>query len=74
MNAKKTPDAGHGVEGNEPNPREEVGDSCTSVPPTAADISQLMRTMPKPGAPAVERAAWLDRKVAMLASIAAAKR
>jgi len=67
------PDAGHGIEGNESD-HQEVGDSCTSVPPTAADITNLMQTMPKLGAPAVERTAWLDRKVAMLAAIEAAKR
>lgn len=53
---------------------QEVGDSWPSVPPKAADIAELMADMPKPGTPAVERAAWLSRKRAMLFAITAAKR
>ncbi len=73
MSTKRALDAGQGIEGNEPNPREEVG-TCTTVPPTSADISHLMQTMPKLGAPAAERTVWLERKRQMLSAIEQAKR
>lgn len=42
--------------------------------PTAADIADLMQSMPGPGAPVGERAAWIARKHELLARIEEAKR
>lgn len=44
----------------------------STVPPTSASIADLLRSRPRPGAPADEVAAWVTRKVSMLALIEAA--
>jgi hypothetical protein len=43
----------------------------TTTRPTAAEIADLMRTMPEASTPPAERAAWLDRKHELLAAVEA---
>lgn len=42
--------------------------------PTSADVADLLRAMPSPGAPDAEREVWAQRKAELLARIAQAKR
>lgn len=41
----------------------------TTIPPAAMDISELLRAMPRPGALAEQRDAWIARKLALITAI-----
>jgi hypothetical protein len=44
----------------------------TTTRPTAAEIADLMRTLPEASTPPAERTAWLDRKLAAVEAVQAA--